>query len=90
MIVTSGVGYWGPPMRTASDAEVVLIQTDLQGLNCLKSKKRSEEFGALFTVCAPIIKGSVSIFEPVIARIPLLQTPSIHLGGVLFWRAFGY
>ena len=31
VIVTSGVGYWGPPMRTASDAEVVLIQTDLQG-----------------------------------------------------------
>ena len=30
VIVTSGVGYWGPPLRTASDAEVVLIQTDLQ------------------------------------------------------------
>lgn len=32
VIVTSGVGYWGPPLRTASDAEVVLIQTDLQDL----------------------------------------------------------
>lgn len=33
----------------------------------------------------PIYKReAVSIFEPKIARIPLLQTPSIRLGGVLF------